>query len=395
MRDCRIQPTIVVAAYNRPLSLKRLLDSLSKASFKVYSNIKLIISIDYGGSSHVAKIAQEFIWEYGEKEVVLHSRNLGLKKHIIYCGSISQQCEAVIVIEDDLFVSPEFYNYSCQALSFYKDDNRIAGISLYSYLYNEYAEQRFIPINDEFDNYFIQSATSWGQMWTKRQWKDFLEWFANEEVESKQSMSANNLLIPDQVLSWPEKSWKKYFIKYIVDKDKFFVVPRKSLTTNFSDAGENYAYSTFRLQVPLQVLPQQYKFSLLSESKVIYDSHFELTSDCIKGLNSNLAGINFTTDLYGTKNLDKISTKYLLTIRDTRKASLSYGFSLVPPELNIIFEQPGSFYTLCKVGDCLKEIKLKKIKQYAATTSDIGTKKLISLIVYNTARRFIDLLKTN
>jgi hypothetical protein len=388
MSDCRIQPVIVVAAYNRPLSLKRLLDSLSKASFKGYSNIKLIISIDYGGSSHVAKIAHDFIWEYGEKEIVLHSGSLGLKKHIIYCGSISHQYEAVIVLEDDLFVSPEFYNYACQALSFYKDANHIAGISLYSYLYNEYAQQRFVPIGDGFDNYFIQSATSWGQIWTKRQWKDFLEWFANEESGSKQLMLAKNILIPEQVLSWPEKSWKKYFIKYMVDKDKFFVVPQKSLTTNFSDVGENYAYSSFRLQVPLQVLPQQYKFSLLNESRVIYDSHFELTSECIKKFNSNLVGINFTTDLYGTKNLDKISSEYVLTIRDTKKALLSYDLSLVPPELNIIFEKSGSFYHLCKVSDCLKQIRLKKIKQYAATTSDIGTKKLIELFMYNIAVRF-------
>ena len=76
-------PAIVVVTYNRPDSLKRLLGSLSKARYP--DGVPLVISID-GGDSHeeeVVKIAGEFPWPHGKKEVICHEKNLGLRKHIL------------------------------------------------------------------------------------------------------------------------------------------------------------------------------------------------------------------------------------------------------------------------------------------------------------------------
>ena len=63
-----MRPVIVVVAFNRPRSLQRLLTFLSKAQYPD-KNITLIISIDRGDNQNVLNIANDFVWEFGEKIV--------------------------------------------------------------------------------------------------------------------------------------------------------------------------------------------------------------------------------------------------------------------------------------------------------------------------------------
>lgn len=62
----KYNPVIIVVAYNRPESLKRLLYSLSIS--KISTEAKLIISIDKNdiGDQTVKNIALAFNWTYGE-----------------------------------------------------------------------------------------------------------------------------------------------------------------------------------------------------------------------------------------------------------------------------------------------------------------------------------------
>jgi len=103
------KPTIVVVAYNRPIALQRLLESLTAA---VYPNaVNLVVSVDYGGDSSVTEIAISFIWTYGNKRVILRDQNLGLHKHILACGQLSDEYGSIVLLEDDLYVSSAFYEY--------------------------------------------------------------------------------------------------------------------------------------------------------------------------------------------------------------------------------------------------------------------------------------------
>jgi hypothetical protein len=226
-----IKPAIAIAAYNRPDSLARLLHSIAQADYTGYDDISLIISIDNSPVTEVSEIANNFIWKYGSKKVIKHEKNIGLKANIFFCGDLTEKYKSVIVLEDDLFVSSAFYDYTCQAIKFYNNSDKVTGISLYSYDFNEYAKMRFIPLHDGFDNYFLQSATSWGQAWTWRQWKNFKNWY-----ECNSSVSENDPL-PENVINWKENSWKKHYIKYMVINKKYFVIPRISLTTNFAELG--------------------------------------------------------------------------------------------------------------------------------------------------------------
>ena len=59
---------IVVVAYNRMDSLKRILGSLLNAEYPAAA--KLIISIDRGDNADVLNFAEEFSWPFGEKQVI-------------------------------------------------------------------------------------------------------------------------------------------------------------------------------------------------------------------------------------------------------------------------------------------------------------------------------------
>ena len=110
------------------------------------------------------------------KIIIHHTTNLGLKEHIILCGNKSKEFGAVIILEDDLVVSQGFYNYAVAAAAYYDNEPKVAGISLYSYEYEELGWYRFYPKNLGKDNFFMQWSASWGQLWTSSQWICFTEW---------------------------------------------------------------------------------------------------------------------------------------------------------------------------------------------------------------------------
>jgi len=119
------KPAIVVVAYNRPNSLKRILQSISLANYNSQKDIPLIISIDKAtNEDEVVKVAKEFKWNFGKKEIRTFKERQGLRKHVIQCGDLSIKYGAAIILEDDLFVSPNYYNYIVNALDFYENSRK-------------------------------------------------------------------------------------------------------------------------------------------------------------------------------------------------------------------------------------------------------------------------------
>jgi len=320
---------LVISAYNRPASLKRLLDSVTKG---VYSGqVKLIISIDGGDNSDVLSIAENFRWVHGEKEIIHHKTNIGLRNHILSLGDLTLKYDGVILIEDDLYVSPYFYEYAIEAMEFYNEDDIIAGISLYSHRYNETARLPFTPLSDDSDVFFLQIASSWGQAWTRKQWARFRDWYSKPD-----SLLINEkTILPNDVLTWPETSWKKYFIKYMVENNLFFVYPQISYTTNFGDRGIHHE-GTDIFQVPLEYNESKCTFKEFRESMLKYDSFCEILPECLNHFTDLLKDYNYTVDLFGVKPVSAQSEKYVLTTRNCINPVFSFGLQLIPAELNVI-----------------------------------------------------------
>ncbi|MDO8947593.1 MAG: hypothetical protein Q7U88_10595 [Desulfocapsaceae bacterium] len=326
---------VVVAAFNRGSALKRLLSSLLTAHY--VDIVKLIISIDGGGSSEVIQVAEQFEWPYGEKEIVLHSENLGLRKHVLFCGGLTKLYDGIILLEDDLFVSPSFYHYAINATEYYKDCSNLSGIALYSLRYNESASLPFYPLNDGSDVFFMQLPCSWGQLWLKKHWLEFEDWYeANGDLILQDDHS-----LPNNVRRWPDTSWKKYFIKYMIENDKYFVYPRCSYTTNFGDSGQHHKWTKL-FQVPLVYGEKKiFDFVDCQQSMAKYDVFCEILPDSLSQLSKDFKGIEFVVDLYGAKEKHLFNKKYVLTSKPCSQYRATYGKHLLPIECNVISGIPG------------------------------------------------------
>lgn len=351
-----MQVPIVVVAFNRVRSLKRLLSSLNNAVFEE-DNVPLIISIDKGDNQDVLQAANDFVWKHGEKTVAYQPQNLKLRKHILKCGDYALEYGNVIILEDDMFVSRYFYDYAVKALAFSEKIDRIGGVSLYNHRFNVEAFEPFEYHDDEYDNWYFQFASSWGEAWTKKQWSAFKEWYeTSPEIKDR-------IEVPLTVRKWSDSSWLKYFISYLIEKDKYFIYPKKSLTTNFGDAGTHVNKNNTNHQVPLQDGKIEYRFSAPEESKAVYDAFFESVRLSDK-LQSD--GTPATVDLYGEKPLELVKTRYLLTRRSLPKKIIKqYGCCMRPHEDNILYDIPGSdffLYDLSQSGKAPKTDKVRKVQ---------------------------------
>jgi len=331
-------PTIVVVAFSRAQALLRLLTALNDAFYR--RNVKLIISIDGGGSKEVVNLSKKFEFKHGEKKVIIRDENLGLKNHILACGDLTEAEESIILLEDDIVVDKFFYLYAQDSLDHYGDSEEIAGISLYSQEFNEYAGLPFAPLLSEYDTYMMQVPSSWGQAWTFKQWDKFRNW---------QAMCSDIFLqdadsVPEYVKKWKSSSWKKYFALYLAEAGKYFVYPYVSLSTNVSDPGgfHNDEGSNI-VQVNIASQHRRFRelnFAPLGDNEVRYDPFMENCSKTLLDFIRDSQGVrgSLCLDLYGLKSFSALQKyDYCVTSKNVRSSLCRYALDYRPHENNIIF----------------------------------------------------------
>ena len=349
-------PAIVVVGYNRPDSLQRLLDSLNLANYQ-FDNIDLVISLDFCSGSLgglTRKVAESFNWHHGTKRLILQPINIGLRKHVLACGDLTESYGAIILLEDDLSVGPDFYQFAKDALEFSGQQQSIGGVSLYNHQTNFLNHLPFEPIFDGYDNFYLQIASSWGQAWSRAQWTSFRSWYEEVEKSEHDNLASGTVpdgTVPKAVMNWPPTSWLKYFIRYLVATDKFFLYPHHSQTTNHSDSGTHIDKPNNRWQVPLAMRNNSLRFSSPAESLAVYDSHFELLQEKLKQLAPILNEFDFDVDLFGVKDPASFRQPYVLTSKKPSTHQLQFELVRKPIPVNFLKATPDSkrptFY-LCK-----------------------------------------------
>ena len=320
---------ICVIAYDRIESLKRVLRHINKATYSQSS--KLYISIDHSDNKYVEKYAQDFHWEHGEKEIILHETKLGLRQHILSCGELLHRHEALIVLEDDIVVSPDFFNYAQVTVNKFHEDESIAGISLYSFPITYHSLQPFTPLPSDSDIYLMQNAQSWGQVWMRKQWFNFKEWY-NQNKDDFNELP----YLPKSICNWPESSWLKYHTRYCIEKNKFFIYPYHSRSTCFADIGEHTSQTTSIYQTPLLDSPCK-TFRLTPTVK--YNCYFE---NILIPTWLNIPAIDICIDFY-CDNGNREKKRYWLTPQYLPyKIIKSFGLRMKPYELNIKYNIHGN-----------------------------------------------------
>lgn len=370
-------------AYNRKDALKRLLKSLDEAIYPEDMDVPLVISIDKSDSDGVIRAAEEFEWKHGTKEVRAQKENLGLKKHVLLCGDISGEFGSCILLEDDLYVSKAFYIYALKALEKCREDDRIGGISLYDHRLNVHVREPFEAIDDGYDNYYIQMASSWGQAFNRDQWSAFKEWYEEHGGEPVEAVN-----VPENVSSWSERSWLKYYIKYLIVTDRFFLYPRRSLTTNFGDEGTHAERSVNDLQVSLagDLLKREYCFSTLCESRSVYDIYFENLS--LAGELAEKLGNEVTVDLYGLKQ-EGLCKRYLLSSKALPfKIISSFGRRMRPVDANIVHGIEGDAFFLYDTEEAGVRPKVDETGKYLYDYRALKAKEMLSILGFRIREKF-------
>lgn len=335
---------LVVVGYNRLNSIARLLSSLSRAYYD--TDVPLVISIDASGCQPLYDYVNEFNWEHGRKYVLIKEKRMGLRDHILSCGDLTQYFKAVVILEDDIFVSEYFYDYVQSAVNKYGDDSKVGGISLFRPKFD-----RNFPIEFEQDGndvFAYQTVESWGECWTENMWNGFREWY-NDTPEHDFS----TVDMPNFMKNW-KKAWSKFYMAYQIENNKYFIYPSVSYTTCFADAGVHGGESSVG-QVLLSTGKRHYTmpdFDTLSR----YDIYG--TNDKVYqwiGLNRKDLCVDFY-DLH-----DKYDGfKYLLTPYKipSFKMIRAFALSLHPIELNVKYCIEGNGLFLYEIEDSLKTKKI-------------------------------------
>jgi len=141
-----------------------------------------------GDVAEVRRLIGEIDWI----EPVVHAegRNLGLSESIRSGMNQLLEChEAAIVIEDDVCVAAEFYDYACRALSHYKGVERVAGITGFRYPFDRKAFQHY-----PYDVFLSPRFSSWG--WAT--WRDRWVEFCFDASSLRRQIRAAKLFRPDR-----------------------------------------------------------------------------------------------------------------------------------------------------------------------------------------------------
>jgi hypothetical protein len=245
---------IHVFAWKRSKSLSRLLNSINNAEYSA-EPIMLIVHVDGSSTDQVNRVLLNFKWKFGRKyyKILRNSHNLGLKELMLKSWEDSKYS---LFLEDDVQVSPYYYNYLTKCLQFIKDKKYILGCSLYTPRLDEIT----LGIKDlqnpplwnfrnltEKEYVYYQLPCSWGAVYEEGKWLQFLKYL------KFRSSNTTDLQLPLRSNNWAQ-SWKRFLIEYMYAKGYFLLYPnyenQSSFSTNYYEQGVHSVPEGFKVIVP-------------------------------------------------------------------------------------------------------------------------------------------------
>lgn len=159
---------VVLFAYNRPHHLAQTIASLLANPEAASTHLTIYCDApkrsEHRAAVEAVRKCVESVSGFASVTRVYRQQNLGLAKSII--DGVSQALRAhdcVIVLEDDLQLSPHFLQYMNSGLNCYRNDEQVA--SIHGYWYPTSA-----PLPETF---FLKGADCWGWATWSRAWAHF------------------------------------------------------------------------------------------------------------------------------------------------------------------------------------------------------------------------------
>ena len=157
---------VALFAYRRPVHLARILQALRNNAEA--SRTELFVFSDNAKSSadsadvDAVRAILRTVNGFAATHIICRNTNYGLARNITDgVTAVLAQCDSVIVVEDDIVVSPFFLRFMNEALQNYRDVPRVGSISGYCY-----------PVTDPVpETYFIRGADCWGWATWRDRWR--------------------------------------------------------------------------------------------------------------------------------------------------------------------------------------------------------------------------------
>jgi hypothetical protein len=243
---------IIIFTYNRLDHLNTLIRSLKKNP--LFEKSKVLVFSD-GPKNEIDKKKIEKIRVYLKKklisrncEIIERPSNYGLSKNIIDgINHTFKKYDKIIILEDDLEVSPFFLNYMNDALDLYANSENVSSISGYMYPIE--------PTKFSSNYFFLKIIESWGWGTWKRAWNNFEKdsLILKKQIDEKKLANQFNFgsgisyykMLEDNINglndSWAVRWYASTFLK-----NMYTLFPSKSFVKNIGidNSGENCNYTT-------------------------------------------------------------------------------------------------------------------------------------------------------
>ena len=240
---------VIVFCYNRPGHLNNLLYSLEQNKESLDTDVYIYIDgcedeKDLKDNKSVIKIAEQD-WKFKSKKIVVRNTNFGLRKNIVEgITEVIRKNKKVIVLEEDLYVSPTFLDYMNKSLEKYEKNKSVWHISGYS------MEKL---INKKNECYFGEEMNCWGWgTWSDR-W-EHIEYNLTNKISTleKEAISAfnfyglnknnlNQILLNEKNII---KTWGIFWYQTIFLNNGLCLNPSRSLVRNEGFDGTGVHKST-------------------------------------------------------------------------------------------------------------------------------------------------------
>lgn len=232
---------VVLFVYNRLDHTEKVIDSLKKNLLAKETDLYVFSDAakTENGQEKVA-VVREFIkktdWhEYFKNVTIVEAKeNKGLAKSIIGgVTDILEKYEKVIVVEDDLVLSPYFLNYMNGALDYYKDVQNVWSISGYSFPMKSLETY-------PHDIFYSYRGSSWGwatwlDRWVKTDWevKTYEKMMQDKSWQKRFNRGGADLtgMLALQ-MAGKINSWAVRWVYTQSNLDMYTVYPKKSYILN-------------------------------------------------------------------------------------------------------------------------------------------------------------------
>ena len=263
-----LNTAIALFAWNRPSHLGQVLAALSRN--QEISELPLFVVVDGPRSADDVPNIQRChdaatAFQHARSTTVIQRRtNLGLFDSLTQgISHILLEYDSIIVLEDDIVVSPFFLSYMLQGLSLYRDTPSVASIHGYTPPFSASPPQSF----------FLPGADCWGWATWRHQWKLF-RYHAESlafEIRSRKLVSRFNLnnnydylgMLDDRAAD-RNKSWAICWYASCFLAGKLTLYPGRSLVSNIGldGTGQNCSSNARDLftktdQEPLSLIAQE------------------------------------------------------------------------------------------------------------------------------------------